>query len=680
MRRLPNKSVNLRNQPPSSNFQTLLVNAAALVEAGKDNEAERLLRQALAINPHSPVCNAMLGEVLAALGRHDEAVGLLSVAAEYEPANELTRYNLANSYRSLGRIAEAEQMYRIAIRQSPHFGAAYFNLASLLRESGMNTEAINHLETAAKLLPASGLVKYHLGSSYCDAGRFSEAAQQLGNAARVDPSLLQPVLQTAASLLGQQKQPEALLIFQAVVAAHPGCAEAHSNSAIILHALGRPLDAIPHHSALCCLHPELAECWQNLAITQWAAGNKTEAVSAWREATSRDDCNDSAWFQFGNALRQMGETQGSIAAYKRAIELQPENADAYTNLGIEILSLGCFAEAEQAQREAIRLVPSHDAAHTNLAILLLTRGQMKEGFKHYEHRLAFPKYNSRAYNSQQWQGEPLHGKSLLIWGEQGLGDQIQFSRYLNLLQHADGEIVVQCNRGLGKLFKNWYPHCSFVECDKGEPITGHSWYRQASLMSLPHILSESYNDILDPGIPGVTWDLPPRQVLPLSSSKLNVGIVWAGSPHHFNDANRSMNLRALLPLLQLSTVKCFSFQKGNAALQLKDIAEDYRPFDVGHLLEDWYNTSDCLRQMDLLVSVDTSVVHMAGSIGLPVILMLPQLPDWRWRNQGDTTNWYPGMTLLRAQQNGEWHEVAEAALGMIRELHARKFGQFVEAA
>ncbi len=680
MRRQTKPTVTLQRSNPTVTCQSLLARAATLIKLGKDNEAAIILRQALAKNPGNAVAHAMLGEVLAALNLHEPAIEAYSNALGIDPGNELTQYNLANSYAALGRMSEAENLYRSAIRQSPDFGAAHFNLGCLLRDRLALQEGTQHIETAATILPDVALVKYHLGLAYLDLGRTSEAIHQLRESYTREPSLLQPVLQTAARLASEDRQAVALALFQAVVDNHPQCWEAHSSAALILHKSGRPSEAIRHHKAICSGHPHLSECWQNLAIAQWADGAKEESIRSWQRATECPDATPITWFHLANGLRECGQSQLAVEAYDRAIQLDPQNADAHTNRGIELLALRRFTEAEEAQQRAIALAPDHDAAHTNLAILYLTRGDLKAGFAHYEHRLAFPKYNPRGYDANRWHGERLAGKTLLVWGEQGLGDQIQFSRYLNLLSAIDGQIVVQCSRGLGRLFYQWYPHCTIIECDRGDSYSGPAWQLQVSMMSLPHTLSTAYSDIVDPGIPSSA--APTREGGPLgvSSNDLNVGVVWAGSAHHFNNANRSMSLRTLEPILDLPSVQYYSFQKGEESAQVAALKPRSNVHDAAPFLTDWHATSACLQQMDLLVSVDTSVVHLAGSIGLPVAVLLPPLPDWRWKLSGETSTWYPSVRLLRATKNGEWASTVNSISELIIEAAALKRLQTTRAA
>ncbi len=672
MRRPSYPPVTKANTKPAASFQFLLAKAAELIRCGKDNEAESVLRQSLLKNPRSAVAHAMLGEVLAALNRHEAAAKEFRNALDTDPENELTMYNLANSFAALGETGEAERLYRNAVSKAPGFGAAHFNLGCLLRQTATTEDAVQHIETAAKLIPDASVVKYHLGLIYLDTGRKLPAIQQLTLAATQDHTLLQPVLQIAAELAAKDSHIDALALFQALAAAIPTCWEAHSNAAIILHGMGRPLEAVKHHQALCTGHPHLAECWQNLAITMWAGGCREESLSAWKQAAKCADASASTWFHLGNALRECGDSVGAIEAYTKATQLDPSNADVLTNLGIELLAMGRYQQAEEAHTRAIVLSPEHSAAHTNLAISLLTRGDLKAGLAHYEHRLAFPKYNPRAYMDYRWNGEPLEGRTLLVWGEQGLGDQIQFSRYLNLLKELQGRIVVQCSHGLGAVFRKWYPHCTIVECDRGDVYGGPDWDVQISMMSLPHTLSAGYATLIDPGIPGQIDRGVGTGPLPVSHDSLNVGIVWAGSPHHFNDANRSMHIRTLEPILGLRSVRCYSFQKGEAAAQLSELDMTTKPYDADPFLTDWIATSQCLGQLDMLLSVDTSVVHMAGSLGLPTVVLLPPLPDWRWLHDGDTTTWYPTMRLIRAAKNREWGTAVAFAAEIISQEASRK--------
>jgi hypothetical protein len=361
---------------------------------------------------------------------------------------------------------------------------------------------------------------------------------------------------------------------------------------------------------------------------------------------------------FAFALKSNNLFDQAIAEFQQAIKLDPNLAAAHSNLGVVFKDLGRLDEAKACYRKAIQLKPDYADAHWNLALILLRQGDLKEGFAEYEWRrfvrsaapvpiLAMP----------QWKGEPLRGKSIVLYPEQGLGDAIQFVRYIPMVAEHGAQVVVACPPNLRSLFEPAFPMAQFINFDGSfPPIDVH-----CSLISLPLAFGTDLNSI-PAQIPYLRAD---QALVDKWSSRLGprdgrrrVGIAWAGNPAHYNDRNRSIALSELAPLFEAKNTQFFSLQKDKRP-------GDALPTTVADFtteFTDFGETAAFTENLDLVIAVDTSVVHLAGAIGKPTWVLLPFVTDWRWLLDRDDSPWYPTIRLFRQSNLGSWKEPVEAII------------------
>lgn len=312
------------------------------------------------------------------------------------------------------------------------------------------------------------------------------------------------------------------------------------------------------------------------------------------------------WNNVGNTLRNMGRLQESRACFERIIQIDPENREA----------------------------------HYNLSLTLLIGGEMVAGFREYEYR------ERPQINLATWRGEDLSGKRVLLWSEQGAGDAIQFVRYARTVSERGGRPVVAVPDALKRLF-SWLP----VEIS-GQVVQADL---QCPLLSLPHAVGS----ILPPAVFSVPAEVDRRWARIVGDEPgFKVGLVWAGNPEHDNDRNRSIGLAPLAPLLAAPGVRIVSLQVGQPAPPAPVV-------DLSSYLVDFAATAGAIRQMDLVVTVDTSVAHLAGSLGVPTWILLPYAPDWRWMLEREDSPWYPTVRLFRQPEPGDWNSVVENVLAAL---------------
>jgi hypothetical protein len=377
-----------------------------------------------------------------------------------------------------------------------------------------------------------------------------------------------------------------------------------------------------------------------------------------------------ALYNRGNALRALGRMPEALAAYEQALNSAPNHLNAWLNRGIALAALNRHAEALGSYARLLALQPDHAEAHFNNAMSMLTLGDYPRGFAEYEWRWKRAGITGRKeFRRSPWLGEvPLAGKTILLHGEQGLGDTVMFARYAPLLARKGAKVVLEVQPELRELVANLEGVAAIVgRGDKLPPFDLH-----CPLASLPLALKTELASV-PAGIPYLRaseaslakWR-PRLEALPSP----RIALAWSGRAAHVNDRNRSLRLRELAPLLTLPGLSFISIQR---ELRPDDAEELARLRGIRHLgdeLESFADTAAVLALCDLLISVDTSVVHVAGALGRPAIVLVPFQPDWRWTLDRDASPWYPALRLFRQSAVGDWAGVIERVKGELAAMKA----------
>jgi len=401
--------------------------------------------------------------------------------------------------------------------------------------------------------------------------------------------------------------------------------------------------------------PKLTEAHGMLGNAYAMAGRWEEAAAAFTQAVELSPQLPAAHFGLGCALANAGRTDAAIAALSAALHLG--YAPAHCNLGVALAKRGDYAAAMTELRAAVVVNPADATAHWNLALLLLLQGNWREGWREYEWRWRWHGFPSPRRNFTQplWNGGDLTRRTILLHAEQGMGDTIQFMRYIPVVAARGGKVIVECYPQLIRLLRQIPGAHTWLTTGQALP----EFDVHCPLLSLPLALGIEPNNILrvapyleaDQTLTNV-W----RQKIANGSPEFRVGVVWSGSRMHTNQQYRAMSLEMLRPLLGVSGVSFYSLQLGAAAAGGTPSGGsawiDYTA-DIG----DFADTAALIANLDLVISVDTGVLHLAGALGKPTWGLLPKVPDWRWRLEGTRTNWYPMMKLYRQRVLGDWREV-----------------------
>jgi tetratricopeptide (TPR) repeat protein len=610
-----------------------LPQAIAAWQAGRRDEAERLCRQVLGMQPGNATALQLLGMIAAQAGRPQEAADLLSRAAAVNPGDPAIHNSLGNALRNLGRHAEAVASYDRALALRPDIAGIHLARGQALLELGRPGEALESLDRAVALDGAIVQAWGNRGLALRALGRHEQAAESLQRAAQLAPQSAEARNELGAALLAAGQAARALECFDTAASLRPDFPEALGNRAVALLGLGRAEEALASVERAIALQPGRAEFH----------GNR------------------------GMALMAAGQAALALASFDRALALDPAYADAHANRGLALAELHRFDEAEEGFRRAIAIDPDHASARFSLGVSRLQAGDYEAGWAGFEWRWKEKQLAplARAFREPRWAGdEDLRGKTLLIHAEQGLGDTLQFCRFVAPVAARGATVVLEVQPALVPLLAGLAGAASVVPA--GAPLPPFD--RHCPLLSLPFALHA--------GAGGIGMDAPYirpdsgrvarwRQRLG-EASRPRVGLAWSGNPGHRNDRNRSASLAAVRPLLE-AAVEVVSLQKEVRDADRALLASDGRIRHFGEELADFADAAALVEAMDVVVAVDTSVAHLAGAMGKPVWVLLPHGPDWRWQRDREDSPWYPSARLFRQDSPGNWAGVV-ARVG--RELAA----------
>lgn len=508
------------------------------------------------------------------------------------------------------------------------------------------------------------------------AARWAEAEAIYRRILAVAPDFADPwhLLGLVAKNTGRVPLARALICH--ALALQPDMVAIHRNLAQLLRAQGEDVAAVTVLRQALVLAPQDVETLFDLAVALHTLKRQEEAIPYYHRALELRPQHVDALYNLGVAYQNIGALDAAIVSYQQVIALDPAHAVSWNNLSATLRHVPQLDAADAAARRALLVQPDYGEASKNLAFSLLLRGDFAEGFVRYEGRRRATDGHIPALSVPEWDGAPLHGQRILLLAEQGLGDTIQFIRYAALVkERGAGAVVFACPPPLAKLLTGvagvdyLVPH--------GMPLPPIDL--QVPLMSLPQRLGTQLKTV-PAAVPYLHPD-PERQAFwrgrldaavratsipPL----LRLGLVWAGNPGHRGDRLRSQRLGNFRSVLAVPGVQVFAVQLGVGRQDLADFAAPANFVDLGPDIHDFADTAAILAQLDLVISVDTSVAHLAGALGRPVWIILPWVPDWRWMMVRNDSPWYPTARLFRPSHPTDSEGVFRQLETALREMRA----------
>jgi predicted O-linked N-acetylglucosamine transferase (SPINDLY family) len=610
--------------------------AAALqhLQAGRLRAAETSFRDLLAVHPDYADAWHQLGTIALRVGKPEVAADCVSRAILLNGNNPDFHVSLGNAYLAQQKPDQAIDCYRRALELNPDLPAAYFNLSAAFRFLGKLDEAVDSYLRAQ--------------DPHAD---YKVAHFNLGNVLRAE-----------------EKLDEAVACFRQATKLNPQHAEAHNNLGNALHAQGKRDEAITCIRRALELKPSFAEAHSNLGMVLRAQGKSDEAINAYRHAIELNPNIPEVHHNLGNALQELDKFDEAIGCFQQALALKPDLAEAATSLGSAFHAQGKLTEAHAAFHHALESRPAYPEAHRNLGLLLLQQGNFEQGWPQHEWRWKCKEFSAGALQRPAWDGTPVTGK-ILLHTDQGIGDIFQFIRYAPLVKQRANQVVLCCPLRLIPLLAR----CRGIDAFLPEVANPLEYQAEVHLTSLPAVFRTTIETIPQEN-PYLFADpaLIEQWRRRLQAGEFKIGIAWQGNPEFRHDKSRSIPLANFAPLADSSAVRLISLQKGHGVEQLESIKDQFSVSTLPSALDEsagaFMDTAAVMMNLNLVITSDTAIAHLAGGLGVPVWLALSSNSEWRWLLDRNDSPWYPSMRLFRQTSAGDWQGVFKQMKTALLEL------------
>ena len=609
----------------SGHFHALHLLGMIATQEKKYRLALDLIDQAIVLCPNNAVFYNSRGLALEELNELEFGINSFDIAISIQPDYAVAFSNRGNVQHKLKQYEAAINSYDKAISIQPNFAVAFFNRGNVQQELKQYEAAINSYDQAIIFNPSFAVAFFNRGNVHLELKHYEAAIKN----------------------------------YEKAISIQPNYAEAFANRGNVQHKLKQYEAAINSYDKAISIQPNFAVAFFNLGNVQQELKQYETAINSYEKAISIQPNYAEAHSNLGKAKQEIKQFEIAIIHYCKAISLKPDFADAYSNLGRAQEEMMQFESAIASFDKAINLQQNHIIANWNKALVLLLTGNFDSGWKFFEWRSQIEE--SRLFSEhcdfkkQLWLGtESLIGKSILLHSEQGFGDIIQFVRYVKLIQGLGAQVILEVPKVLITLLTGLEGTFQLLAIGDHRP----DFQYQCPLMSMP-LAFKTTIETIPAKIPYITCDDNKAlawQSRFLGRNKHRIGLVWSGSANHRNDHNRSFQLQDLIPYLP----NCFeyiSLQKEVRPNDKEVLQNNPQISDASYELNDFSDTAALINNLDLVISVDTSVAHLAGALGKKTWLLLPYVPDWRWMLDRDDSPWYPNHRLFRQPNRDDWVSV-----------------------
>ena len=670
-------------------------------QQGNLKQAEYLYKKILKKQPDNIDVLHMLGVIHSERGNYNLAIKCIKEALQINAADYHAYYNLGNAFRLNGQSEEAIDSYQKVIHINPYFADAFQNLGIVFQSRGEVDEAIGCFQKVIQLNPDFSHAYINLANIFRDKAQFDEAMTFYHKAIELDPDNAGAYCYMGLILQNKGQLDEAIAFYHKAIELDPDILGAYCNLGVILQSKGQPDEAITWYQRAIKRTPNYADAYYNLGTVFQDKGEFDKAISCYQKAIQLNPRFYNAYSNLGNILRDKGQLDEAMTFYQKTIELNPSHAGAYCNIGLIFQNRGQLDQATNSYQKAIESNPhmatafnnmgtafqdkgqldeamtfyqralqidsNYAIAHFHVALLLLLTGDFKNGWQEYEWRWKTKDFGTRNFEQPLWDGSDITGRTILLYSEQGIGDTIQFIRYAPLVAQRGAKVIVECRKELKSLLQNVEGVNAIVAY--GEQRRDFDLH--CPLLTLPLIFDTTL-EAIPVEIPYIKVNASSIQKwkdkVKNDSSQLKIGLVWAGAPGYKRDEKRSFSLEIFSPFAHLTGVTFYSLQKGKAAEQGKNSPEGMKITDYTDEIQDFLDTAAFVENLDLVISVDTAVAHLAGALGKPVWTLIPFAPDWRWLLNREDSPWYPTMRLFRQPSPGDWQSVINNVLKEIEKF------------
>ena len=655
--------------------------ASLYTHQNRHQDAVSLYYRALDLNPNAIETHTGLGLALNALGQAAEAESRFRFALDLAPETPELHYYFGAALFSQAKFASAEAAFRDALRLRPDFEEARINLRETLLKQDKTDEAAKierqmqeaterkraalaapkaNLKAArVKPLPAKPVTAatyFNEGEQAFQASRYQQAVAAYQKAVSLDPNFMLAHYGLGTALMQANVLDEARVSLQKALTLKPTHENTLINLGNVLLRTGQNYEALDCFEKAIALNPKNGRHWLNLGAALIMLHRHPEAEAACRKALELAPTLTVAHMNLGISRMDQGDNEEAFFHCNKALTVQPSDLENLIFLATVHSRERRYHEAEAALYRLLAAHPNAPRAHAEIGMLRLMEGDFETGWPEYEWTYVVSGGANRTFNRPQWNGEMLPDAALLLHLDQGVGDCIQLARYLPLVKERVGRIILECRVGTAPLYVGHPSVSELVEAPCAIEYDAHIsttmlpglFWRAAGAFgsAVPYLQANADR--------AEKW----RQRFE-SEPGFKVGIVWAGSPTYPNDHLRSTTLDIFAPLKDVPNVRLYSLQKGDAAAQAIRPPDGLTLTDLSNELTDYGETAAVISCLDLVITVDTSVAHLAGALGKPVWTLIPFISEWRWQRDRTDTDWYPIMRLFRAETFNGWQKQLE---------------------
>lgn len=685
----------LRSKEPErhlSETDRLMRTAYSAHTAGNLDAAEAGYRKILFFEPENAEALYLLGEIQETKKNLDSAIEMMRRAISIAPGIAAFHAGLASALRQYGDISAAETAYREAIQLEPSNAEYHNDLGTLLQGQKRFPQAIECYQKALEISPGQAQALYNTATIYRTDGKTDEAIRLMEQALTQSPTHARGFIELAEQYNSANNPLKAIKAYEQAFSIEPNAdfpleilAQSRSNFGDLLQSQKRYREAIDQYRNALALQPDAFAIWVNLGNTQKSNHQHQESIDSYLKAIELNQNCSEAFSNIGAALKEHGNCSQAIDTYRavikytpavswpkvdesvrfcellvalaltdHAISLTPDSPGFLLNKGVLLEEIGQFEAALDCFDKAISLDPASPQANFNQGISLLRLGRLVEGWPQYDYRLQFGKdiNEARLKEAPLWQGQVLSDEVLLIHAEQGLGDTIQFIRYFKYVTQRCKNVIFECQPVAKSLIETMAGMKNVHS--SGQPLPKFDY--QIPLLSLPGVFGTSLANI-PADVPYICADSARIEMWKSQVGayrELKVGLVWAGGAAHLGNRFRSCTLAVFAPLTSCQNVRFFSLQKGEPEKEAAAPPPGFSLVNCSPQIRDFRDTAALITNLDLVITVDTSVAHLAGAMGKPTWVLIPFCPDWRWMLEREDSPWYPTMRLFRQTSCGDW--------------------------
>ena len=658
-----NNNVQKKSKGELGTNEDKLKKALEHIQKNNFKEAEEIYRELIIMGTKNHIVFGNLAALCGIQGNKNEMTKLLQKAISINPRYSDGYYNLGIAHSKEGNVIEAIASYKKAIQINPNYSEAYFNLGNVFKNKGDIPEAIASYKKAIQINPNYFNSYNNLGSIYREDGNIKAAINSFHAAIKLNPNYTDAHYNLGNSLQAQGDLEQAFISYQKAIQLNPNFADAHNNLGIIFEEQNNLILAKASYQKAIQINPDFADAHNNLGNILQEMGDLEKALISYQKAIQINPDFADAHNNLGNALKEKGNLKEAIISYKKALEIKTNYSEAQMNLGNALKEQGELSEAIKSYKKALHYEPNYPEARWNLSLIQLLTGDYQSGWENYRWRWQRKKtVKPHAQpKTQEWKGETLHAdERLIIVSEQGLGDTLQYMRYIPELKKKGIKICFCAQTKLHSLIKSSGIHLDPLTPEETNKLSDGKWM---PLLSLPRYLRVSPNNpiinkpyIFTPISLFKKWN----RILQKEKKPI-IGINWQGNPEMERSyRKRSIALETFSKIVKNKKLSMLSLQKGFGSEQLEHCSFQnhfVKSQDQINSIWSFLENAAIIANCDLIITCDTSIAHLAGGMGKSVWLLLKDVPYWTWGMNKEKTFWYPTMKLFRQQQKDDWDQL-----------------------